>query len=57
MHKPKPYKCPICGAEVPYLPIVVLKHQMLHVERRPMARDRPKPRPDRERLPRALAND
>ena len=34
MHKPKPYKCSICGAEVPDLPMTVLKHQMSHVTRR-----------------------
>jgi hypothetical protein len=30
MHKPKPYKCSICGAEVPNLPMPVLKHQLSH---------------------------
>ncbi len=39
MHKPKPYKCSICGAEVPDLPMPVSKHQMSHVRRRPFARD------------------
>jgi hypothetical protein len=43
MHKPKPYKCSICGAEVPDLPMPVLKHQMSHVTRRPFERDRPEP--------------
>jgi hypothetical protein len=59
MRKPKPYKCSICGAEVPDLPMPVLKHQMSHVERRPLARDRPKLRPDRDgdRSPRAPADD
>jgi hypothetical protein len=38
--KPKPYKCSICGAEVPDLPMLVLKHQMSHVKRRPHAGDR-----------------
>ena len=41
MHKPKPYKCSICGAEVPNLPMPVLKHQLSHVERRGRAVDRP----------------
>jgi hypothetical protein len=40
MHKPKPYKCPSCGAEIPDLPMPVLKHQMSHVRRRPFAGDR-----------------
>ena len=43
MHKPKPYKCSVCGAEVPDLPMPVLKHQMSHVTRRPFARDRRQP--------------
>ena len=30
MHKSKPYKCPVCGAEVPNLPMPVLKHQLSH---------------------------
>ena len=38
VHKPKPYKCSICGAEVPDLPMPVLQHQMIHVRRRPFAR-------------------
>jgi hypothetical protein len=38
MHKPKSYKCSICGAEIPDLPMPVLKHQMSHVTRRPFAR-------------------
>jgi hypothetical protein len=29
--------------EVPYLPMTVLKHQMSHVTRRPLARDRHEP--------------
>jgi hypothetical protein len=33
MHKLKPYKCSICGAELPDLPMPVLKHQMSHVTR------------------------
>lgn len=37
MHRPKPYKCSICGAEVPDLPMPVLKHQLSHVKRRPYA--------------------
>lgn len=38
MHKPKPYKCSVCGAEVPDLPMQVLKHQLSHVRRRPFSR-------------------
>ena len=34
MHKRKPYKWPVCGAEVPDEPMRVPKHQMLHVRRR-----------------------
>jgi DNA-directed RNA polymerase subunit RPC12/RpoP len=41
MHKPKLYKCSICGAEVPDLPMPVLKHQMSHVSRRLFARSAP----------------
>jgi hypothetical protein len=43
MHKRKLYNCPACGAEVPDLPMPVLKHQMSHVTRRPLARDRREP--------------
>lgn len=43
MHKPKPYKCSICGAEVPNVPMPVLKHQLSHVSRRPLARHQPRP--------------
>jgi hypothetical protein len=51
MHKPKPYKCSVCGAEIPDLPMTVLGHQMSHVKPRPYAndwpeRDSPKDRPD-----------
>jgi len=42
MHQPKPYKCLICGAEVPALPLPVLQHQMSHVSRRPYSRSVPK---------------
>lgn len=61
MHKPKPYRCSICGAEVPDQPMPVLKHQLSHVGRRPYARnrspadrrnerpDRPAPASDRDR--------
>jgi hypothetical protein len=53
MQKPKPYKCSVCGAEVPNLPMPVLEHQMSPVKRRPFAGVRPKPeRPDeRDRRP------
>ena len=40
MHKPKPYKCSICGSEVPDLPMPVLKHQLSHIRRRPFNRSR-----------------
>jgi hypothetical protein len=39
----KPYKCSICGAEVPDLPMPVLKHQLSHVGRRPYSRSVPEP--------------
>jgi hypothetical protein len=35
------YKCSICGAEVPDLPMSVLKHQLSHIGRRPLARNQP----------------
>ena len=38
VHKPRPYKCSICGAEIPDLPMPVLKHQMSHVSRRPYSK-------------------
>lgn len=41
VHKHKPYKCSICGAKVPNLPMTVLKHQMSHVRRRSFARAQP----------------
>ncbi|MBL6617729.1 MAG: hypothetical protein ISP45_27210 [Reyranella sp.] len=41
MHKLKPYKCPVCGAEVPDLLMPVLKHQVMQARPRPYARDRP----------------
>jgi hypothetical protein len=37
---PKSYKCPVCGAELPDLPMHVLKHQMSHAGRRPFASNR-----------------
>jgi hypothetical protein len=39
MLKTQSYECSICGAEIPNLPMPVLKHQMSHVLRRPFARD------------------
>ena len=43
MHKREPYKCSICGAEVPDLPMPVLQHQMSHARRRPYAKAVPEP--------------
>jgi hypothetical protein len=43
MRKPKPYKCSICGVEVPDLPMLVLQHQISHVGRRPYSGSVPKP--------------
>jgi hypothetical protein len=37
MREAKPYKCTICGAEIPNLPMPVLQHQMSHVRRRTFA--------------------
>ena len=34
------YKCSVCGAELPDLPMQVLKHQMVHAGRRPFASNR-----------------
>jgi hypothetical protein len=57
MHKRKLYKCSVCGAEVPELPMTVLKHQMSHVRRRPFARDRRHPDRDSDRAPPIPAPD
>ena len=43
MHTQKTYRCSACGAEVPDLPLPVLRHQLSHVERRPFAGDRIEP--------------
>lgn len=43
MLKQKIWKCSACGAEVPDLPMPVLRHQLTHVERRPFAGDRGEP--------------
>jgi len=43
MHTQRTYRCSICGAEVPDLPMPVLRHQLSHVERRDRAVDRPEP--------------
>jgi len=52
VHKPKPYRCPTCGAEVPDQPMPVLQHQMSHVKRRPYPRDRPEPERPEDQLER-----
>jgi hypothetical protein len=41
MHQHGTYRCSVCGAEIPDLPMPVLKHQLSHVERRGRAVDRP----------------
>lgn len=56
VHKRKLYKCPSCGAEVPDLPMAVLKHQMSHVGRRPYSRSVPMPA-EREPRDAAAASD
>lgn len=43
MHKPKPYRCSVCGQEVTNLPMPVLKHQLSHAKRRPFAESKPPP--------------
>ena len=43
MHTHETYRCSVCGAEVPDLPLPVLRHQLSHVERRPFAGDRFEP--------------
>jgi len=43
MQKSKPYRCLICGAEVPDLPMPVLQHQTSHVPRRPYAKSASEP--------------
>jgi hypothetical protein len=43
MHKQKSYRCSVCGAEVADLPLIVLRHQLSHVQRRGRAVDRPEP--------------
>lgn len=48
MHKPKPYKCSVCGAEVPNLPMPVLKHQLSHAKPRPYVGGPPLPGDDHE---------
>jgi hypothetical protein len=40
MHFPKLYHCSVCSAEIPDLPMIVLRHQLFHVERRSFAADR-----------------
>ena len=39
----KTWKCLACGAEIPDLPMPVLRHQLSHVERRPFAGVRAEP--------------
>jgi hypothetical protein len=43
MHKQQIWKCSACGAEVPNLPMPVLRHHLSHVERRGRAVDRAEP--------------
>jgi hypothetical protein len=40
MHQQRTYRCSVCGAEIPDLPMPVFRHQLSHVERRPRAFDR-----------------
>lgn len=41
MDKRKLYKCGVCGAEVPDLPMLVLRHQLSHVRRQPYSKSAP----------------
>jgi hypothetical protein len=43
MHHQKHYRCTVCGTEVSDQPMVVLKHQLSHVERRGRADNRAAP--------------
>ena len=43
MHTQKTYRCSVCGAEIPDLPMPVLRHQLSHVERRGRAVNRAEP--------------
>jgi hypothetical protein len=43
MRKQKTFRCSVCGAEIPDLPMTVLKHQLSHVERRGRAVNRAEP--------------
>jgi hypothetical protein len=55
MHKQKTYRCSVCGAEIPDLPMPVLRHQLSHVERRPRsvgrAKSDPPPTQDQHQQP------
>jgi hypothetical protein len=48
MHKPNAYKWLVYSEKVPNLPVLVMKHQMSHVQPRPFARDRRQPEPPEE---------
>jgi hypothetical protein len=41
MSKQKTWKCSACGAKVPDLPMTVFRHQLSHINRRPLALNRP----------------
>ena len=50
MHKPKPYECPVCGAEVPNRPMQVPKHQLSHARPRPLATGHVEDRSERDKV-------
>jgi hypothetical protein len=41
MNKHKTWRCSACGAELPDFPMTVFRHQLSHIERRPLARSQP----------------
>jgi hypothetical protein len=41
MPKQKTWMYSACGAEVPDLPMTVFRHQLSHIDRRPLARSQP----------------
>jgi len=46
----KTYRCPVCGAEIPDLPMPVLRQQLSHARRRPYAGVRETPvKPDHQK--------
>jgi hypothetical protein len=40
MHKQKSYHCSVCGAEMSDQPVIILRHELSHVQRRRRAVNR-----------------